>query len=78
MILVFVQYRSLGLRPASNLEEEIESAEVLDSLELAVTLQEADIKVCWPPRFFSCFFVSFFLGFKFFYYLEVIFDKCAF
>jgi hypothetical protein len=64
--LVFEQYRSLGLRPASNLEEEIESAEVLDSLELAVTLQEADIKVWWrPPRFFLCFFFSFLLGFQY-------------
>jgi hypothetical protein len=67
VILVFVQYRSLGLRPASNLEEEIESAEVLDSLELAVTLQEADIKVCWAPRFFLCLFFSFLLGFQFFF-----------
>jgi hypothetical protein len=66
VILVFERYRSLGLRPASNLEEEIESAEVLDSLELAVTLQEADIKVWWPPRFFLCFFFSFLLGCQFF------------
>jgi hypothetical protein len=67
VILVFVQYRSLGLRPASNLEEEIESAEVLDSLELAVTLQEADIKVRWPPKFFLSFFsFHFFWGFNLF------------